>query len=121
MRGLLVAFALLSACTPRSASLEDPVARRAIARIRIVQDAKSEEWKILKEVEGVSCRRSAYSPVAPSRDDATEQMKIAAGKLGADAIINIACAENGTDWGHNCFNSVVCHGDAAMPTGAPAN
>jgi uncharacterized protein YbjQ (UPF0145 family) len=44
---------------------------------------------------------------------ARQNMKVEAGKLGADAVVNIACEENNNvSWKHNCWKSTECRGDA---------
>lgn len=72
-----------------------------------------ESYEVLGSVEGLACKRNLYASGAPSFEEARQGVKIRAAQLGANAIINILCEENQkVDWGRNCWQSVICVGDA---------
>ena len=94
-----------------STGIEDPAIRRAAAAVQIVSGKPTQEYDIVKEVVGLSCARQLGS--SPSVDAARENLKVEAGKLRADAVINVACEEkSGVNWGRNCWKSTECRGDA---------
>lgn len=105
----MLALALFLGCA--STAIEDPAIRRAAAAVELVDTKPDRPYDILKEVTGLSCARQAGS--SPSIDSARQNMKVEAGKLGADAVVNIACEENNSiSWSHNCWKSTECKGDA---------
>jgi hypothetical protein len=63
-------------------------------------------------VEATSCKNLLTDPPA-SRANATEQLKIKALRMGANAVVDFSCDASGTDtYGTNCWNSVSCAGSA---------
>jgi len=108
-RALIPTLLVVAGCA--STSIEDPAVRRATAAVDLVVGKPSHEYTIIKEVVGFSCARQAG--FSPSVDAARENMRVEAGKLGADAVINIACEESSrVDWKRNCWKSSECRGDA---------
>jgi len=111
----LVKFALAAilvvGCS--STATTDPALRRQVANVVIIQPGEKapHEFTVIKEVLGVSCARQAGS--SPSVDEAKEQMRVEAGKIGADAVVNVACEAGGVSWSKNCWKRVECRGDAA--------
>jgi hypothetical protein len=104
-----VSFFVLLGCA--TTAIEDPAIRRATAGVELVESKPTREFEILKEVTGVSCARQIGS--SPSIEAARQNMKVEAGKIGADAVVNIACEENNNvSWKHNCWKSTECRGDA---------
>ena len=104
-----LAVLLLAACA--STAIEDPAVRRATANVELVTGTPTREYEIIKEVVGTSCARQVGS--SPSMDAARENMRVEAGKLSANAVINIACEENNNvSFRKNCWKSAECRGDA---------
>lgn len=107
----LVLFSLIIAFGCATTAIEDPAIRRAAAGVELLETKTTREFDILKEVTGISCARQVGS--SPSIEAARQNMKVEAGKLGADAVVNIACEENNNvSWKHNCWKSTECRGDA---------
>ena len=105
----LAAVILLAACA--STAIEDPEVRRATAAVELINGKPERQFEILKEVAGTSCARQVGS--SPSIESARENMRVEAGKLGANAVINIACEENNNaSFRKNCWKSAECRGDA---------
>ena len=96
----------------RSLSTEGRVRMASMKVFRDVELPK-ESYKIIKEVDGISCKRNLYAAKIVSDSEAISEMKIKAAQLGADAITNIICQRKiGIDWGSNCWESIICIGDA---------
>lgn len=110
---VLMAQLLVScASNPRIDSLSSEQ-RARYNRIEVMQTTPPHDYKMLGAVKGISCHRNAYQSSTLTSDEATEGAKLHAAKLGADAIINLACqVKQETDWSNNCFSSIVCIGDA---------
>lgn len=108
---ILVLICCLSLSCASSATT-DPGVRRRAAAVQIIEPGQqiAREFTIIKEVEGTSCAKQIGSN--PALDVAREMMRIEAGKLGADAVVNVACEEAGTSFRKNCWKSVTCRGDA---------
>ncbi len=76
-----------------------------------------ESYQILGSVEGIACKRNLYASGSPSLDEAKQGVRIRAAQLGADAVINMICEDKKeVDWGRNCWQTVVCVGDAVVIT-----
>lgn len=72
-----------------------------------------ESYQILGSVEGIACKRNLYASDSPSMDEAKQGVRIRAAQLGADAVTNVVCEDKReVDWGRNCWQTVVCVGDA---------
>jgi hypothetical protein len=85
------------------------------ARLNTVQVSAvgtDKPYKVIGKAEGLSCHRNAYAPRSTTETEAMEGVKINAVLMNADAVINVACQNNGVDWGNNCWASIVCIGDA---------
>jgi uncharacterized protein YbjQ (UPF0145 family) len=104
-----VALLIVIGCA--TTAIEDPMIRRATAAVELVETKPTREFDIISEVTGISCARQVGS--SPSIEAAKQNMKVEAGKLGADAVVNIACEENNNvSWKHNCWKNTECKGDA---------
>jgi hypothetical protein len=89
------------------------------ARLNTIQVALSnidKPYVIVGKAEGLSCHRNAYAPLSTSETEAMQGVRINAVLMNADAVINVACQNNGVDWGNNCWSSIVCVGDAVKFT-----
>jgi len=103
---------LITAGCASTAIENNPELRRTAAKVRILdlEQVKGEQFTLLGEVEGLSCARQGGA--SPSLDNAKENLKVNAAKMGANAVINVACQEGGVSWSHNCWRTVTCRGDA---------
>jgi uncharacterized protein YbjQ (UPF0145 family) len=63
----------------------------------------------------LTCKRNLYASGAPSVEEARQGVKIRAAQLSANAVINMLCEHNQkVDWIRNCWQSIVCVGDAIL-------
>lgn len=105
----VLALSVFASCA--TTAIEDPVIRRATSTVELFDAKPARAFDIVQEVTGISCARQIGS--SPSIEAARQNMKVEAGKLGADAVVNIACEENNNvSWKHNCWKSTECKGDA---------
>ena len=65
---------------------------------------------MMQEVVGYSCARQVGS--TPTVDEAKEALRVEAGKIGADGVINVACEATGVSMKKNCWKTLECRGDA---------
>jgi uncharacterized protein YbjQ (UPF0145 family) len=63
-------------------------------------------------VEGLSCRRNLYDTTPPGENAAMQSLRVKAAEQRADAVINVACEYAKPDMRNNCWDAVVCGGDA---------
>lgn len=79
----------------------------------------SPQERYLGQVQGNSCKNLMTDP-PPSTNDAILRMRVEAVRLGANAVIDVACDDGGTDaWGTNCWASVTCKGTAVRLRSTP--
>ena len=69
-------------------------------------------YEILDTVEGLSCKRNAWSSEPPTESEAMQGVMIRSAQLGADAVTNVICEKHGQDWARNCWSEIICVGDA---------
>ena len=114
---LLVVALAWSGCATATA---DPVLRRAAAKVELLDKAAvaGRQFTIVREVVGDSCARQLGA--TPTVDEAKEQMRIEAGKVGADAVIDFICEPIGVSWSRNCWKAIECRGDAIKWKTAPS-
>jgi hypothetical protein len=110
--GTAASVLILSGC---ATTTSDPALRRQAANVKLVSaEEKAETLQrahtVMQEIVGASCGRQLGSD--PSLDAAREMLRVEAAKIGADAVIDIACEETGVNWGRNCWKSIECRGDA---------
>ena len=116
MISALYAVACLAGCAsnPSVSSLTSEQ-RQKIAEMVIFKPGTStrSSYQVLGSDEGLACKRNLYASGSPSYPEAEQGVRIRAAQLGADAIANMACEEkHEVDWGRNCWQTVVCVGDA---------
>jgi len=117
MRALL--FIFLSACNmqppPRLALKPTDAEARAASQIAVIKDAQ--DARPIGPVEGSVCKVGLYDP-PPTKDEAIEQLRIAAVRTGANAVVGTECEDAGTSLTKNCFASITCRG-TAVRVGTP--
>lgn len=86
--------------------------RARLNTIQVATGGIEKPFKTLGKAEGLSCHRNAHAPRSTSETEAMQGVRINAVLMDADAVINVACQNNGVDWGNNCWSSIVCIGDA---------
>lgn len=93
-----------------------PEARENLSSMEIYRstaDLPQESYEVITSIEGLSCKRNAYSSSSASESEALSNLKIRAAKQNADAVANVICQrKRGADWKNNCWSTVVCAGDA---------
>ncbi len=71
-----------------------------------------DKYEVIGRGKGLSCKGNLYSRTPVTEDEARQQLRANAVKMGGNALINIVCNYNrNVDWGNNCWESVVCVGD----------
>jgi len=108
---LLVVIFILYGC---GAATSDPFLRRRAANVVMISsespiEMKNKKFVIIDEIMGKSCGEKTGSD--PSVEAALQMLKIEAGKLYADAVIDFICEEVSSSWG-NCSKAIECRGDA---------
>jgi len=105
-RTCLLLVLLSLGCT---AAISDPAIRRAAANVDFPTKAQigSRQYTIISEVKGVDCQPTFRET---SEERARESIQIEAGKVRADAVINLVCEPVG--YGMHCGHSIECRGDA---------
>lgn len=108
---LILAAVAIAGCASAPATT-DPETRRAISAVTIVEPGQQapREYTIIQEIVGYSCARQVGS--TPTVDEAREAMRVEAGKLKADAVVNVACEPTGVSMKKNCWKTLECRGDA---------
>lgn len=69
--------------------------------------------RFLGQMKATSCKHWMWDDAATT-GNAIEQLRIKAYRIGADALVNVACDSLGTNLGTNCWASVTCSGDAVI-------
>lgn len=122
LASLLVACVVISlagcASNPSISSLTS-AERQRVAEMVVVRAGAIPRgsYQIVGTVEGIACKRNLYASGSPSMDEAKQGVRIRAAQLGADAVTNMVCEDKReVDWGRNCWQTVVCVGDAITVT-----
>jgi hypothetical protein len=117
---IVCAIASFTGCaTNPSISSLTSIERQRVAEMIIIKPGAipRESYQILGSVEGIACKRNLYASGSPSLDEAKQGVCIRAAQLGADAVTNVVCEEKKeVDWSRNCWQTVVCVGDAITVT-----
>jgi uncharacterized protein YbjQ (UPF0145 family) len=112
---LVLVVAQAAGCAPFVEVVRlDPDAR-AKARSDVKHYAAGEvpaASKVVQQLEATSCRLTLSDPPA-TNEDAIDQLRFKAAKLGANGITDVFCDSPGTfDLGKNCWSSIKCRGTA---------
>ena len=74
------------------------------------------EYTIIQPLSAISCKNMLWAP-SPTQNDATDQLRVKAARLDANALLNVMCeAPSGTSLITNCWSSLTCHGAAIKGT-----
>lgn len=113
---ILLSFSLLIACTSNpSLSTLSAEQRDKVSDILFLDSdvLPKDSYTVLGTVKGIACKRNLYATGAPSVQEAQQGVRIRAVQLDADAVIGLLCEDNQeVDWGNNCWQSIICIGDA---------
>ncbi len=119
---VLVSFAVatLAGCAsnPSVASLSSEQRQKVSELIEFPSGSLSREsYQIVGSAKGLACKRNLYASGKPSIEEAQQGVRIRAALMGADAVTNVLCEDKQqVDWGNNCWQTVVCVGDAITVT-----
>lgn len=121
MKNWLLCLAVIAcvcgcASNPSVSSLSS-LERQRVAEMLVFEAGSipRDSYQILGAIEGIACKRNLYASGSPTMDEAKQGVSIRATQLGADAVINMICEDKReVDWGRNCWQTVVCVGDAIV-------
>jgi|GEM_PF-894268 len=114
LTGLTFVCMVGCASNPSITSLSS-IERQKVAEMMVFEAGSipRDSYQILGTVEGIACKRNLYASDSPSMEEAKQGARIRAVQLNTDAVINMICEDKReTDWGRNCWQTVVCVGDA---------
>jgi RcsF lipoprotein len=76
-------------------------------------DIKGRDYMVIQPVQATSCKGKMWDP-SPTAEDATDQLRVKAARLGANGVLNVTCeAPRGSvSLNTNCWSSLTCHGAA---------
>ena len=92
---LIVTALLISGCAsnPRVEALSSSERAKA-GSVQILQGTPDRKFTVIAEVTGLSCNRNKYQAADVTENEAQQGLRIKAGRLGADAVINTFCQKN---------------------------
>jgi len=97
--------------------LVDPLTVDALRRdvpVYRVADLSEKNYRVVRPVTATSCSVKTWDP-APTRDDAIDQLRVKAARLGANGIMNVTCERpEGVSLAMTCWASLTCHGAAIL-------
>ena len=112
---VLLAATLLGGCAPFVEVVKLDAAARTKARSDVKHYLPGEvpaTAKAMQELDATSCRLTLSDPPA-TNEDAIDQLRFKAARLGANGIMDVFCDSAGSfDLGKNCWSSVKCRGTA---------
>jgi uncharacterized protein YbjQ (UPF0145 family) len=112
---LLLAATQVAGCAPFVEVVKLDEGARAKARSDVKQYLAGEvpaTSKVVRQLEATSCRLTMADPPA-TNEDAIDQLRFKAARLGANGITDVFCDSPGTfDLGKNCWSSIKCRGTA---------
>lgn len=112
---LLLVATQAGGCAPFVEVVKLDEVARAKARADVKQYMAAEvpaTSKVVQQLEATSCRLTLSDPPA-TNEDAIDQLRFKAAKLGANGITDVFCDSPGTfDLGKNCWSSIKCRGTA---------
>jgi hypothetical protein len=120
MRAAIFAIVLCGCNTstpPRLALQPTDDEARAASAIPLLPPDGAEGARPIGAVEGSVCKVGLHDP-EPTKDEALAQLRIAAIRTGANAVIGTGCEDAGMSLTKNCFASITCRG-TAVRVGAP--
>jgi S1-C subfamily serine protease len=110
----LVAAAMLTGCVGPLVpviAIDENAAGVVRSEVRTITMAELDtiEHERLGPVEATSCKNKTWDP-QPTPSNATDQLRIRAQNLGANALAGLSCgAKQGTSMVTNCWSSITCY------------
>ena len=71
-------------------------------------------YVLLQSLSALSCQNKFWDH-APTQEDATDQLRAKAARLGGNGLVNVGCEPSGvgmTSVSKNCWTWLTCHGTA---------
>jgi hypothetical protein len=81
-------------------------------------DVHTRAYVLLQPLSAISCQNKFWDP-APTQEDATDQLRAKAARLGGNGLVNVGCEAPGmgmTYVSKNCWAWLTCHGTAIQVT-----
>ena len=95
----------------------DPLTVDALRRdvpVYRMADLSEKSYRVVRSVTAVSCAMKTWDPL-PTPEDATDQLRVKAARLGANGITNVTCERpEGVSLAMTCWASLTCHGAAIL-------
>ena len=95
----------------------DPLTVDALRRdvpVYRLADLSEKNYRVVRPVTATSCSIKTWDP-APTPDDAIDQLRVKAARLGANGIMNVTCEPPvGVSVAMTCWASLTCHAAAIL-------
>jgi len=81
-------------------------------------DVPTRTYVLLQPLSAISCQNKFWDP-APTQEDATDQLRAKAARLGGNGLVHVACDVPGmsvTYVSKTCWTWLTCHGTAIQVT-----
>ena len=87
--------------------------RRDVSVYRLA-DLSEKNYRVVRSVTATSCSIKTWDP-APTPEDAIDQLRVKAARLGANGIMNVTCERpEGVSLAMRCWASLTCHAAAIL-------
>lgn len=86
----------------------------AVAGVKVLtrEQLGGRKTEMVQTISATSCKNKLWDP-EPTRENAIEQLRVKAARIGADTVTNLFCRdEPTTNLGTNCWSAVVCEAAA---------
>lgn len=96
----------------------DEMSMEAATSVQVLtrEQLQGRKTEMVQTISATSCKNKMWDP-EPTRENAIEQLRIKAARIGANTVTNLFCrAEATPNLGTNCWSAVVCDA-AAVRTG----
>jgi hypothetical protein len=81
-------------------------------------DIQTRAYVLLQSLSATSCKNKFWEP-APTQEEATDQLRAKAARLGGNGLVHVACDVPGLGMTYvstNCWTWLTCHGTAIQVT-----
>jgi hypothetical protein len=99
----------------------DPTTVAALRRqvpVYSESDVHTHVYVLLQPLSTISCQNKFWDP-APTQEDATDQLRAKAARLGGNGLVNVGCEASGMGMiyvSKHCWAWLACHGTAIQVT-----
>jgi uncharacterized protein YbjQ (UPF0145 family) len=95
----------------------DPLTVEALRKdvpVYRLADLSQKSYRLVRSVTATSCSMKTWDP-EPTPEDAIDQLRVKAARLGANGITNVTCERpEGVSLGMTCWASLTCHAAAIV-------